>query len=115
MLKAEIKNKIKQLLKEKKVNKAELSRSFGKDKTLINSIIYGKNSFFSLDHVEKICAAIDYPVYKLFLETPEQAQEQFQTSEQQIIMDVLKKLSIEDQRKILKEVLLYKEKQDNEI
>lgn len=66
MLKAEIKNKIKQLLKEKKVNKAELSRSLGKDKTFINSIICGKNSFFSLEHIEKICTALDYPVAKLF-------------------------------------------------
>ena len=102
MLKAQIKNKIKQLLDEKKVNKAELSRSFKKDKTFINSILCGKNTFFSLDHIEKICKALDYSVYKLFMEKEDILIEKKKTPTQQVLMETTDMLSDEEQKKVLR-------------
>lgn len=102
MLKAQIKNKIKQLLDEKKVNKAELSRSFKKDKTFINSILCGKNTFFSLDHIEKICKALDYSVYKLFMEKEDILTEKRKTPTQQVLTETMDILSDKEQKKVLR-------------
>lgn len=65
-MRIKIKHKIKELLEEKNVNKTELSVNIGKEKSFINSILSQPNKFFNLEHIEKICAALNYPVAKLF-------------------------------------------------
>lgn len=65
-MRIKIKLKIKELLEEKNVNKTELSVNIGKEKSFINSILSQPNKFFNLEHIEKICAALNYPVAKLF-------------------------------------------------
>lgn len=65
-LKAKIKRKVKEILNEKKVNKTGLSEKLGYEKTFINAVLSKPDKFFNLDHIEKICAALDYPVSQLF-------------------------------------------------
>ncbi len=65
-MRIKIKNKIKDLLEEKNVNKTELSVKIGKEKSFISSILSQPNKFFNLEHIEKICATLNYPVAKLF-------------------------------------------------
>lgn len=75
-MRIKIKNKIKDLLEEKNVNKTELSVKIGKEKSFISSIFSQSNKFFNLEHIEKICAALNYPVAKLFEDdaiSPEEA------------------------------------------
>lgn len=66
LLHTKLKNKIKQIIEEKKVNKARLSVSLGYEKNFLNTYFSKPDKFFNLEHIEKICAALDYPVAELF-------------------------------------------------
>lgn len=66
MLELIIKNKIKHLIVEKKIKKSRLSLDLGYSKGFINTMLRGEKKFFNLEQIEKICNALDYPVWKLF-------------------------------------------------
>lgn len=67
-IESQIKKKIKQLLVEKKVNKSQLSLSMDYNKNFLSYILCTDTKFFNLEHIEKICNALDYPVARLFEE-----------------------------------------------
>lgn len=70
LLGIEIKNKIKELLEIKKSTPGfkitDFSVTLGYSRGFINSTLSNKAKFFNLEHIEKICIALDYPVAKLF-------------------------------------------------
>lgn len=66
ILECKIKNKIRQLLKDKKVKITQLSADLGYNKSFLSNIFHQEGKFFNLEHIEKICAALEYPVAKLF-------------------------------------------------
>jgi transcriptional regulator with XRE-family HTH domain len=66
MLEGNIKNRIKELLEENNIKKTRLSVEMGYSPTFLNSIIGNKKSIFNIEHIEKICGAINYPVSQLF-------------------------------------------------
>lgn len=72
LLAIKIKNKIKTLLDKKKVKKSRLSVELGYNKHLLTTILYQKDKFFNLNHIEKICAALEYPVARLFEDDQEE-------------------------------------------
>ncbi len=65
-LEARIKNKIKQLLDEKKIKITRFSEDIGYSRGFISSILGKPKKFFNLEQIEKICFALDYPVARLF-------------------------------------------------
>lgn len=66
LLECEIKNKIRQLFKNKKVKITKLSVNLGYNKSFLSNIFHQEDKFFNLEHIEKICTALNYPIAKLF-------------------------------------------------
>lgn len=66
LLEYKIKNKIRQLLKVKKIKITQLSADLGYNKSFLSNIFHQEGKFFNLEHIEKICGALNYPVAKLF-------------------------------------------------
>lgn len=65
MIKRILANKIKQLRKEKNITQRALSDILGCDQAFISKIERGVSSF-NLEHLEKICTALNYPIARLF-------------------------------------------------
>lgn len=63
---AEIKRKIKDLISASGEKKTKLSVRIGYSPNFLNSILGDKTKFFNITHIYRICAALDYPVAKLF-------------------------------------------------
>lgn len=90
-----IKNKIKQLLEEKKVKKTQLSLNLGYSKSFLNTVLGKPNSFFNLEHIEKICDVLDYPIAKLFADDTNFQEEQVvpATSQEEVLLEIYRGLS----------------------
>ncbi len=65
-LEVKIKNKIKQLIDEKKIKITKLSADMGYHPTFLNSILGKEGKFFNLEQVGRFCTALNYPVSQLF-------------------------------------------------
>jgi transcriptional regulator with XRE-family HTH domain len=102
LLPSKVANKIKALANEKKLSNADIAAAMGaKSDGLIRAIFAGKgNKRFNLIHIEKICAAFNYPVWKLFADEEELSLEA-KNPTQQVLMKIVGKLSEEQQEKVL--------------
>ncbi len=65
LLTQEIASKIKQLMEEKNLSQRRLANKSGIKEGYLGYLLRGKKRF-NLIHIEKICAALNYPVAKLF-------------------------------------------------
>lgn len=107
MLKTIIAQKIKQLRKEKKLSQKYLARILECNNGFICQVEKGK-SFYNLEHIEKICAALDYPVAKLFeegvcLKEKEGAQASQETTDpmEKALVEVYRQLSSRQKGELL--------------
>lgn len=96
LLAAKIKNKIRLLLDAKKVKRSHLSVELGYNKHFLATILYQETKFFNLEHIQKICDALDYPVAKLFEDDvclEEEKHTPLITGQEEILLEIYRGLS----------------------
>lgn len=98
LIETNIKNKIKYLLNEKKVKITSFSLKIGYSRSFLSTILTTEEKFFNLEHIEKICNALNYPVWKLFKEESQEEKEKANVLE-------AKALSLENVTDSLKKAL----------
>lgn len=94
MLKTVIAQKIKEIRTQKKLSQRYLAGILGCNNGFICQVEKGK-SFYNLEHIEKICAALDYPVAKLFEDDVCLREEPATptTSQEKVLLEIYKGLS----------------------
>lgn len=92
-----IKLKIKQLIKAKKMKKSHLSVMIGYNKGFISTVLGDSKKFFNLEHIEKICTALDYPVARLFENSINSQEEQTLPApgQEEVLLEIFRGLSPE--------------------
>jgi transcriptional regulator with XRE-family HTH domain len=92
---AEIKRKIKDLISASGEKKTKLSMRIGYSPNFLNSILGNEKSFFNITHIYKICAALDYPVAKLFEDDVCSQEEQAvpATGQEEVLLKIYRGLS----------------------
>lgn len=95
LLATKIKNKIRTLLDEKKVKKSRLSVELGYNKHFLTTILYQDTKFFNLEHIDRICAALNYPVARLFEDDtyPQEEQADPSTTLERALLALFRELS----------------------
>lgn len=100
----EIANKIKQLLDEKNLSQRVLADKSGIKEGYLGYLLRGEKRF-NLIHIEKICAALEYPVAKLFEDSvnshEEQATSEYETPLEWALLAMFRELSPKDKGDIL--------------
>lgn len=66
-LRSKIKRNIKELFDQKKIKITSFSENLGYSRGFFASILGKPDKFFNLEHIEKICEALNYPVHLLFM------------------------------------------------
>ncbi|MEE9356473.1 MAG: hypothetical protein V3U75_12860 [Methylococcaceae bacterium] len=113
LLPGKIKPKIKELIDRKVDNITKFSTDLGYSKGFITSILGKSDKFFNLEHIEKICATLNYPVWKLFIEE-EQQQGTPLTKEEQKLLKTIKELSTDGVILIMAEAVKRKEQEEQQ-
>ncbi len=108
MIKRVLANKIKQLRKEKNITQKSLSDILGCDQAFISKVERGVSSY-NLEHIEKICAALNYPVARLFeddaylheeIPPGQVAQPQAITEKDWVLIELFEGLSADEQERV---------------
>lgn len=94
MIKQLLANKIKQLRQEKNITQKSLSDVLGCDQAFISKVERGVSSY-NLEHIEKLCTALNHPVHLLFM-----GDDGTHTAEELMHLHKLRQLSPGQQRQV---------------